>query len=159
MDGHALGELADLLSRECNASERLLALLAAERALLTGSDAEAVEAKSREKQALLDEFESLETRRHALLAASGAGPSREELESLCERVGEPHASRLRARFATLATLLKRCRSDNEVNGLVVTMRQRHVRQLLTLLRSGRTDDLTYARGGRAPLGTRALARA
>ena len=56
--------------------------------------------------------------------------------------------------------MERCREANEVNGAIVGLKQRQIRQLLNVLRTGREDDLTYGRGGRTQSGTaRGLARA
>jgi len=84
----------------------------------------------------------------AWLAAYAAGSPRE-------------AQGIRQRWQALVDVLRRCRSANQANGLVVASLQRRVQQAIGLLRNGAAEPVLYGPTGTAPAATaaRALARA
>lgn len=165
MDAQSLKQLVGVLDQQMLAAQALTLLLSRERTLLTGEDAAAVEAAAAEKATLLNRIESLETDRRRVLAIAGHGATAAEMNRISRApAGGAPASALQLqvgeRWQRLIDLMQQCREANEVNGAIVGLKQRQIRQLLNILRTGREDDLTYGRGGRTQSGTaRGLARA
>ena len=165
MDAQSLKQLIAVLDQQMLAAQALTEMLSRERALLTGVDAAAVEAAAAEKATLLNRIESLETDRRRVLAIAGRGASGTEMDRICRAsaAGAPPSTlqqQVGERWHQLIGVMERCREANEVNGAIVGLKQRQIRQLLNVLRTGREDDLTYGRGGRTQSGTaRGLARA
>lgn len=162
MDAQSLNALNAVLTRQVAAVMTLEALLTRERALLTGSDAAAVEAIAAEKAALLNQIEALETDRRRVLAIAGVAATATAMEQLV-RSSPPVAASVLAEtgrlWTTLVSTMERCRDGNDVNGAIVGIKQRQVRQLLNMLRTGREDDLTYGpRGRQSGQSARGLAR-
>lgn len=163
MDAQSLNTLNTVLARQVEAAQALEQLIARERSLLTGEDAAAVEAVASEKAALLNRIEALETDRRQVLAMAGLGLNGPAMERLI-RGQSPLPAPARAEtgrlWSALVAAMERCRDGNDVNGAIVGLRQRQVRQLLNILRTGREDELTYGPSGRAGSGSaRGLARA
>lgn len=164
MDAQSLKQLIGVLDQQMLAAQALNELLARERTLLTGQDAAAVEAVAAEKSTLLNRIESLETDRRQVLAIAGRGASGSEMQRLCRAadgsVARGPLGQVAERWQRLMAVMEQCRDANEVNGAIVGLKQRQIRQLLNILRTGREDDLTYGRAGRAPSSAaRGLARA
>lgn len=163
MDAQSLNALNVVLDRQLAAATKLEALLARERGLLTGGDAAAVEAVAAEKAALLNEIETLETDRRRVLAIAGVGANAASMERLLGgrlAVAASVVQETARLWRGLVAAMERCRDGNDVNGAIVGLKQRQVRQLLNMLRTGREDDLTYGPAGRSGSGSaRGLARA
>ena len=164
MDAQSLKQLIAVLDQQTLAAQALTELLARERSLLTGTDAAAVEAAAAEKATLLNRIEALETDRRRVLAIAGRGAGAAEMERLCRGLpGAPPAAvlgQVSDRWHRLVELMEQCREANEVNGAIVGLKQRQIRQLLNILRTGREDELTYGPGGLArSSAARGLARA
>ena len=163
MDAQSLNALNAVLKRQVEAAVALDQLLARERSLLTGEDAAAVEAVASEKATLLNRIEALETDRRQVLAIAGLGVNGTAMERLARSHSPllgPALIETGRLWTALVAAMERCREGNDVNGAIVGLRQRQVRQLLNMLRTGREDELTYSPTGRQGSGSaRGLARA
>jgi flagellar biosynthesis/type III secretory pathway chaperone len=136
------GRLEELLDREIELARSLSALLASERAALTGQSPDAVEKNAAEKIRLLNAIEKLEEQRRALWSPPGS--------SLATAVME--------RWRALLELIAGCRVENEINGHIIHTRQHQVRQLIDIVRGG--PAITYDPHGKTfAKALRALARA
>jgi len=134
-----------LLTEEIECAIRLEALLEAEREALNGRDTAAVERLVQDKQALLQAFEALETRRNELVAAAGFSRDRAGLEACiawCDEQG-----RLGRLWSELMERIRRCQHLNRRNGAVVDISRRHVQQALTLLRGQTPVTPLYSPAG------------
>jgi flagellar biosynthesis/type III secretory pathway chaperone len=146
--------LEDLLDREIVVARRLAATLEAERAALTGPDADAVSREAADKIHLLTTLEKLEEERRALAAAA-----QQELPGSPVARGAGSAPSVADRWRTLMELIGGCRVANEVNGYIIRTRQGQVRELLAAVR-GSAPSATYtAQGKTFTRALRALARA
>jgi len=162
-------ELKAHLDAEIAAAGALLKTLEDERAALKGTDARALDRAGAAKVAALTCFEQLEQERRLMCQGHAERVAFERLIDALDRQASlqspefsigPGAT-LRARWQRLRELTGRCRDANETNGLIVSHRQKQIRQLLSLLR-GTGGAQTYdPSGARSPTaaGARAIARA
>jgi flagellar biosynthesis/type III secretory pathway chaperone len=167
MDRTELAALNSLLDRQIAAGNALLRALDAERSTLTGFDLAALAETTAAKERLVAEFDRLDAERRASVARLGFGATRADMVALIRAAEDPayredsrQAGPLATRWRRLVSIAERCRDANARNGLIVSMHSRRVTKTLNLLRSGRTDELTYGPGGVASLGqaARALGR-
>jgi flagellar biosynthesis/type III secretory pathway chaperone len=142
MDQDARRRLEEILDREIEVARSLAVTLAAERAALTGDSPEAVEQKAAEKIQILGTIEKLEAERRALWATPSLGLS----------------ATIADRWRDLMELMAGCRTENEVNGHIIHVRQHQVGQLIDIVRGG--PAITYGPQGKTfAKALRALARA
>jgi flagella synthesis protein FlgN len=162
-------ELKAHLDAEIAAADTLLNSLEAERTALKGTDAAALDRAGQIKLAALKRFEELELERRLLCQVHDDRTAFEQLiDSLDRQTAIPSSGPLSGSGATLrAAWLKllettgRCRNMNQANGLIVTIRQTQIRQLLGVLR-GAGGAQTYGPSGERSspaTGARAIARA
>ena len=143
MEQHARRRLQELLDREIEVAQSLGVTLAAERAALTGGSPQHVAPKAADKIQILAALERLEAERRDLCALpDGAG--------LAATVAE--------RWRTLMELMAGCRTENDVNGHIIHVRQHQIRQLIDIVRGG--PNITSGPQGKTfATALRALARA
>jgi flagellar biosynthesis protein FlgN len=152
-------ELNELLRAEYDCAGRLGSLLGIETTALHGRDIEAIEALVGRKQALMQEFDSLETRRQALLERAGFGGPQPDVDACiawCDSSG-----RLARGWRLLLDRIRDCQHRNRRNGAILESSRRHAQQALALLRGQSPQtDLYNPNGSTAtdPLG-RSLAKA
>lgn len=142
MEQDARRRLEDVLDREIAAARSLAATLAAERAALTGDTPGAIQEQAAEKVKILGVIERLEAERRSVWAVPATGA----------------AASVAERWCTLMELMAACRTENEVNGHIVRVRQHQVGQLIDIVRGG--PAITYGPQGKTfAKAQRALARA
>ena len=142
MDQDARRRLEDVLDREIAAARTLAATLAAERTALTGDTPGSIQAKAAEKVQIFSAIEQLEAERRSLWTVLGSGS----------------AATIAERWRTLMELMQDCRTENEVNGHIIRVRQHQVGQLIDIVRGG--PAITYGPQGKTfAKAQRALARA
>ncbi|MBS0611930.1 MAG: flagellar protein FlgN [Proteobacteria bacterium] len=127
----AESRIEQLLDRQIEVAGELAAALEAERDALTGTSPVRVSEKAAQKVQLLTQFEQLENERRRLYTESGLITQGAEREADSE-----HPRSIAQRWRALMSLLAHCRSANETNGLIVSLKQGQVRQLLDILRGG-----------------------
>jgi flagella synthesis protein FlgN len=139
-------QIESLLDQQIDVARRLAAVLESERAVLSGDSPAAVCEKAAEKMQLLEQFERLDAERSALHAQIGTPAAMNLTNEIAQR------------WRSLMSLLAACRNANETNGLIVSLKQGQVRQLLDILRGG--PAVTYGPQGRnSAHAVRPLARA
>jgi flagellar biosynthesis/type III secretory pathway chaperone len=124
--------LNDLLRAEYDCAGRLGTLLGIEAAALQGRDIDAIEALVDRKQALIQEFESLEARRQSLLKRTGFGGAQPDVEGCiawCDGSGK-----LARGWRLLLERIRGCQHQNRCNGAILESSRRHAQQALALLR-------------------------
>jgi flagellar biosynthesis/type III secretory pathway chaperone len=162
-DAHQRLEAA--LDREIEVARHLAATLDAERVALTGPAADVLAQHAEDKIAALKSLETLDGERQTLCDAAAIRlppPARKTPAktpaalALSESDALPQP--LAARWQSLMEIVAQCRKANDVNGYIVNVRQRQVRQLIDIVRGG--DVGTYGPEGKTfARALRALARA
>lgn len=140
-------ELNELLRAEYVCAGRLDALLGIEAAALQGRDIDAIEELAGRKQALMQEFESLESRRQTLLERAGFGGTQPDVEACiawCDGSGK-----LARGWRQLLERIRGCQHQNRCNGAILDSSRRHAQQALALLRGQPPQTDLYNPNGSA----------
>jgi len=153
MKDDARRRLEDLLDHEIEVARTLAGTLDAERAALTGKAPQAVEQQAAEKMRLLGAIEALEDERRAVSVAA-----EQELPGARVPRGTGIANSVAERWRTLMELMAGCRTENEINGYIINLRQGQIKQLIGVVRGA--SPLTYTSQGKTfARAQRALAKA
>lgn len=137
--------LIDLLQQEYRSATTLLAELEQQQQSLASLQAERIEASAHASFLCMQELETLEKKRNALAARLGFAADHDGMERLlrwCDYDGS-----LGILWRKLLELARRCRDCNRVNGTVVDINRRRVRQALGILRGQVADADIYGRSG------------
>lgn len=150
--------LQDVLTREVQCSELLLACLATERAALAKRDIPALEQTTAEKLQYTEELEQLEQQREQLVAGLGFAADSESLRRCLKSL--PQASTLMQLWQQLLTNIDACRTGNLTNGGILEAGRQHVEQALLILRGQSGTPALYNPSGDRPtnLGQRELGK-
>lgn len=153
-------ELNDLLRAEYDCASRLGTLLGIEAEALQGRDIDAIEALTGRKQALMQEFESLEAKRQVLLERAGfGGAAPADMEGCiawCDGSGQ-----LARGWQLLLERIRGSQHQNRRNGAILESSRRHAQQALALLRGQAPQTDLYNPNGSTSADTpgRSLAKA
>lgn len=131
-----------ILGEEARLLDELERLLRSEAEVLRGEDAEAIERIGSSRHQYVDALTTLETERGEACRLVGGG-TRIDFERLLEWC-DP-SRRLHERWRGNLAVARRCKEQNDRNGVVVTARLNRVQQLLTQLR-GAAPPATYGPG-------------
>lgn len=151
--------LIDLLQQEHRGASVLLTELEQQQLSLAALQVERIEASAQASFTCMQELETLEKKRNALAARLGFAADHDGMERLlrwCDYDGS-----LGILWRKLLDLARRCRDCNQVNGTVVDINRRRVRQALGILRGQAAEADLYGRSGQTaadPL-SRPLAKA
>jgi len=134
-------QLSRILSAEYDCAQSLLELLQKEHRILKSADPDPLKAISQEKQQLVIRMHRHGREREQLVNRWQSGGS---INQLLKSQAESGLTRLWKQLAEIATELKQ---QNEINGGMVALNQRHARQALDILcgRSG-SREIYGARG-------------
>jgi flagella synthesis protein FlgN len=137
--------LAAMLAAELSESSRLQEILQREFDILGKDDPDKIGAISKEKLAQMQQLAQRLTERDAFLNELGLPNGKQGTDLLLQ--GLPQQSELASRWAQLQDLGEQLKKQNEINGNIVAVSQRQVRQALDVL-SGKTGaPQTYSREG------------
>ena len=146
------GHLLRLLSAELESSQKLLQLLEQEHQVLIKGDAEAIHAISRQKQVQIQLLGEQLLARDRFLATHQLPAGNEGAELFIEQSAE--SSEIKQCWNQIQQLATQLNDRNEVNGGIVALAQRHVRQALNILTCHTEQNSTYGpagqRSGRSP---------
>ncbi len=143
--------LADLLQQEQSGTRSLLTELERQQQSLASAQPELIEASTRASQQHIEALEALEKKRIALAARLGYSGDNEGMERLirwCDYDGT-----LAQQWRKLLETARRCRDCNQVNGTVVDINLRRVRQALGILRGQLSEAELYGRSGQTAADT------
>jgi flagellar biosynthesis/type III secretory pathway chaperone len=151
--------LAELLAQELTGTRRLFTELERQQQSLAGAQPELIEASARASHELIAALEALEKKRNALAARLGYNADNGGMEQLlrwCDYDGT-----LAQQWRKVLEMARRCRDCNQVNGTVVDINRRRVRQALGILRGQISEAEVYGRSGQTAADTlsRPLAKA
>ncbi len=136
----AAQQIARKLEEGIGLAERLLQALADERTALESGNPEPLREAAARKESLFPSLQRLESELRGMLPHQGS-----QAEAL-QRLDE--SGQLATRHKRLRTLLERCAHQNRINGGIVELSQRHIRQSLAILRGnlGATEGTYDPRG-------------
>ena len=145
-DRQSLQHLSRLLGREIDCARELLQTLALEYQALTQADTDRIESVAADKRLQLQQLQQCLLEQDRLLqrlGSTGAGP--QGIERLLVQASPRDG--LHAQWEELRAVTRQLREQNEINGGIVSLGQRHVRQALELLTGRSSDGDTYGPGG------------
>ena len=143
--------LADLLQQEQIGTSQLLAELQRQQESLASAQPELIEANALASQQHLQTLGELEKKRIALAARLGYSGDNDGMEKLirwCDFDGT-----LAQQWRKLLEIARRCRDCNQVNGSVVDINLRRIRQALGILRGQLSEAELYGRSGQTSADT------
>ena len=111
--------LSELLIRELADLRRFCALLAEERKVLTGAEADRLADIASEKSSLAAQLSQVETRRYALLVKNGFSTGRSGTEAWL--ASRPNADAERHQWNEVLKLALQARNENETNGHLINL--------------------------------------
>ncbi|MCB1759823.1 MAG: flagellar protein FlgN [Gammaproteobacteria bacterium] len=136
-----------MLAAEAESGEALMQVLEQEHQLLVKGEAEEIRAISKQKQLLVRRMAELLLARDRFLTALGLPSGREGTGQLVE-YAHPTAE-LELAWKRIEQLAPRLHEQNEINGGIVALAQRHVRAALDILTNQNEQSPTYGRSGLA----------
>ena len=150
--------LAEVLTKEAQCSESLLACIEAERAALTGRDLRALEKTTQDKIRQTERLEQLDQQRRELLSALGFAADAEGLRLYFDSLSSAEGPK--QLWQQILTNIEACRSGNLSNGGILESGRQHIEQALRILRGQSTAPSLYEASGdtAADLGQRELGK-
>ncbi len=140
-----LQTLTKQLTKQTIYAEQLLQKLALEHEALISSAPESLEKIVEEKQALLKQLESGIATITKSLSEHGFAEDISELDTLLQQL--PDNTPLHQQWHKLQVLAQQCKSNNEINGGIVSLKQRHIQQAMDILKGGSSSKNTYDKQG------------
>ncbi len=142
-------QLTQLLSAELNESHQLLDILMEEHQALSSSDPDLITSISAKKLDALKRVEQHYTQRAHFLTRIGLSSGNEEMETIIKRL--PKESLLVTQWHALQEIAKKLHRQNEINGGIIALTQRHLTLALDILngKANITPTSTYGRSGQA----------
>ncbi len=140
-------KLASALSGEKRCLLRLKQSLAHEREALETRDINTLQQAVTGKKNLLDEIAKLQEKRAALLQQYGFSNDETGLSRYIGQCSPPLSRELQILWKQLFTLTGQCRAQNAMNGQIIELSERCIRQALTVLASGAQPVELYSADG------------
>ncbi|MCF6280867.1 MAG: flagellar protein FlgN [Candidatus Polarisedimenticolaceae bacterium] len=140
-----LQALTQLLLKQTSLAQNLLDKLTDEHEVLSLNDSDLLDRIVEHKQALMKQLEAgMTTITHAL-SEQGYSADISGLDSLLQQL--PENTPLHRQWHKLQELAKQCQEKNMVNGGIVSLKQRHIRQALDILTGTQSSKNTYDKQG------------
>ena len=140
--------LTQLLTQEINLANQLLDLMLDEKNALEENAVDKLNEISATKAGCLDQIESISRKRIQLLLACSTKPTTiERMQHFISEQPENPQKALNQLVAQLDTTLAKCRNQNSVNGMVISMGQRNIQRNLNIIKGSDTESMTYTDKG------------
>ena len=140
-----LQALTQLLLKQTSLAQNLLDKLTDEHKVLSSNDTDSLDHIVEEKQALMQQLETGMTTINHALSEQGFSADISGLDSLLQQL--PENTPLHRQWHKLQKLAKQCQEKNMVNGGIVSLKQRHIRQALDILTGNQSSKNTYDKQG------------
>ncbi|MES9855288.1 MAG: flagellar protein FlgN [Sedimenticola sp.] len=140
-----INHFVGLLSVELQCAEKLLTLLEQEHQALTGADPDRIIAISEQKQSLVEQMQQHLANRQGFLKRLGLSGDREGVDILL--ASQPEGGEAQTLWQQLMDMATQMSDKNQVNGGIITLGHRHVRQTLGILTGHNSDNDTYSPNG------------
>ncbi|BAO44282.1 flagella synthesis protein FlgN [Thiolapillus brandeum] len=139
-------EIQRVLQAEHEAMEKLQQVLDREtRLLASGNDMEQLSQLVSRKNLLAVELRKLNEKREQLFAIAQSNSASADFESFLIEKDESGA--LLLLWQKLLSLTAICQEINQMNGAIINLNEQHVRQAISLLRSGSLSESNYDANG------------
>lgn len=140
-------QLFTTLQSELKIARALDDCLQAERASLTDTDIEAIDAMTRKKQPLIVQLEQLGRQRESLLKSTGFPAGKAGLEAFVANLPASQSAVFTELMQQLREVARRCRMDNQINGGIVNVNRQYMLRALSVLRGREQQPESYGPGG------------
>ena len=140
-----LQALTQLLAKQTTSAQQLLNKLQQEHEVLISADTDMLNQIVTQKQTLIQQLESGMTTINQSLSGIGLDADKAGIHSLLQSL--PDNTPLHQQWEKLQQLARECQERNEINGGIVTLKQRHVRQAMDILKGGPSNENTYGKAG------------
>ncbi len=140
--------LTGLIETECQAIERLIAVLLEEREALSGRDMEVLVRVTGEKVTILDAVDACAATRNAWALEHGIAPEDRPFSRFVAEAAEAHGqASLLESWQKLRDTLHTAHRENLVNGRIIARSRQTLSHLLHVLRGQVDSPALYSRGG------------
>lgn len=139
-------QLSQLLHGELDATQHMLEILQQEHQALVEKDADKITQSSEEKLAQLKELEAQFLRRDHFLESLGVNSKESGLASLLQALAAENP--LTLQWQRLQQLAEELQRQNDINGSIVTLSQRHISMALDILTGQTGSTPTYGPSGK-----------
>jgi len=140
-----LQALTKQVTKQTACAQQLLEKLLSEHDILIAADADSLEKVVEEKQALLKQLESGMTNITQSISEHGFAADFSGINTLLQQL--PENTPLHRQWDKLQNLAQQCKQKNEVNGGIVSLKQRHIRQAIDILKGAPPRKNTYDKQG------------
>jgi len=141
-------KLSNLLNQETKLSAYLLSLMLEEQKALEQGLIDELQLITSKKSNCLDQIEQVSRNRaQLLLTLSSATTTVERLNNYIYGLPPSQRNSLDKSVTDLETELEKCRHQNSVNGMVITMSQRNVQRNLNIIKGNEQQSVTYTQKG------------
>ncbi len=138
-------QLSQLLAAELKESNQLLDILIEEHRALSSSNPDLITAISSKKLDVMQRVEQHHSKRAQLLTQAGSASSGEEMGRFIAAL--PKENLIVTQWQELQELARKLQHQNEINGGVIALTQRHVTIALDILSGKANVTTTYGRSG------------
>ncbi|MES9903442.1 MAG: flagellar protein FlgN [Sedimenticola sp.] len=153
-----INHLLRLLSMELQCTENLSTVLKQEHLALTESDPDQIIAISERKKVLIEQMGRHLADRQGFLASLGLNSDRKSVDTLLGSL--PEAEAAYAVWRQLMEMAAQLNKSNQINGGIITLGSRHIRQTIDILTGNQSAGDTYnPKGRQSDTTSRSLARA
>lgn len=140
-----LRALTQLLTKQTTYAQQLLEKLQQEHSVLTSNKTEQLDQVVAEKQQLMKQLENSMTQVNTLLIEHKFSANKTGLDSLLQTL--PANTPLHRQWEKLQELAITCQENNDINCGIVTLKQRHIRQAIDILKGNPSNETVYDKQG------------
>ena len=141
-------QLSQLLTQEINLADNLLNLMQQEKNAIEVGLLEKLQTITSKKAESLDQIEVIARKRaQLLLALSSEASTAARMNQFIAQQPSPALETLTSLVAKLEQSLEKCRHQNSVNGMVISMSQRNVQRNLNIIKGVDHESMTYTQNG------------
>ncbi|MBT8448766.1 MAG: flagellar protein FlgN [Gammaproteobacteria bacterium] len=141
-------QFLSILQTEIHHIEHLYDLLIAEKsAIETNQIADLDEISQNKQQALINIEDASRHRAEFLLAAVQAPSDKERLRKFIDNAPKMDKELLEKRFSLLDDALSKCKEQNNINAMIISMNQRHIERNMNILKGIDNNSMTYTNKG------------
>jgi flagellar biosynthesis/type III secretory pathway chaperone len=141
-------KLSQLLIQEAGLANNLLELMVEEKSLLENNQADKLNEITGKKATCLDQIEFVSRNRAQLLLGLSSKPTTvDRMKDFISKQATQLQVMLNSKIDALEEALEKCRHQNSVNGMIISMSQRNVQRNLNIIKGIEQDSMTYTEKG------------